>query len=146
MKHVISLLSLLVPAVEAADFRTLNVGEPCTSIPALEAGMGSEPIEWHKLKGAEVFGFRAKAFNRQISLAYFCVDGNRRAAKAVTITTAGNPSSHTSSRLSASSASLRLDRPAHQLANGILRRHALVQHPIDASQSGISTLIRSATA
>src|SRR5437762_4786684 len=76
MKHVVVLLCLIAPVAQAADFRTLNIGEPCSSVAELEAGMGSIPVPWSKLKEGEVFAFRTHEFDRDVVARYFCLNGN----------------------------------------------------------------------
>ena len=62
------------PAV-AADFRALDVGSRCDAIRSFEESQGSVPIPWHTVPGEELEAFRGRAFERDVSIVYLCIEG-----------------------------------------------------------------------
>jgi hypothetical protein len=70
---VLALLSLS-PGAIAADFRTLDFGQPCDNIAGLEAAQGSTPFEG-KLPSGYQFAFRNRDLDRDVVIGYSCKDG-----------------------------------------------------------------------
>jgi hypothetical protein len=58
----------------AAGFRVLNFGDPCESARGLEKVIGSREITWSGLS-ADVPAFAGRAFDREVSISYFCLHG-----------------------------------------------------------------------
>jgi hypothetical protein len=67
---------LLVSPVHAADFRALDFGTPCDSIGALEKAQNSVPIPWTHSEEEGWHAFRGRAFDREVSILYLCVNGH----------------------------------------------------------------------
>ena len=69
--------TILVSApVVAADFRTLDIGAQCDSVPAREQARGSVAIPWGEVSGADVYAFKARDYDRDLVLMYFCPKGS----------------------------------------------------------------------
>lgn len=65
---------LAVPA-GAADFRALDFGSPCDAVQSYEASQGSTPIPWDAMPGGELIAFKGRAFERDASIVYLCIQG-----------------------------------------------------------------------
>lgn len=59
----------------AADFRALDFGSPCDAIQSFEESQGSVPIPGDTLTGGELIAFRGRAFERDVSIVYLCIQG-----------------------------------------------------------------------
>jgi hypothetical protein len=59
----------------AADFRNLNLGASCASVPAFEHSVGSREVPWQGAEGLEGYSFEGTAFSRLVSINYFCNEG-----------------------------------------------------------------------
>lgn len=64
----------LAGSASAADFRNLDVGDLCTSVPDSELAMGSTPITW-SVKSPHVYTFTGQEFGREVEISYFCPYG-----------------------------------------------------------------------
>src|SRR5688572_535799 len=69
------LLSFSVTA-HAAKFRVLDFGDICTAVPELEAAPGSISIPWKQPDGEDLYAFKGRAFDREVSIVYHCVKGS----------------------------------------------------------------------
>jgi hypothetical protein len=78
MRHAIAAVTvaLLASPADAADFRVLDFGSPCDSIRELEGAQGSIPIPWTHSEAEGWYGFRGRAFGREVSILYLCVNGH----------------------------------------------------------------------
>lgn len=75
MRTLLATLVLLPITAGAADFRFLDFDAGCTEVEKLEVAAGSVPIPWRSPEDGELHAFRGRAFDREVSIVYFCVDG-----------------------------------------------------------------------
>jgi hypothetical protein len=69
-------LALLSAPVGAADFRGLNFGDSCASVPSREEARGSIAIPWKSPSGADISRiFKGREYERDLTIVYFCSDG-----------------------------------------------------------------------
>ena len=76
MRNLILAAFVLTAPAPAADFGALDFGSPCDSIRALEEARHSVPIPWTRSEEEGFHAFRGRAFERDVSIVYVCVDGN----------------------------------------------------------------------
>jgi hypothetical protein len=74
MRRLVVMFFLLAGPASAADFRNLDVGDPCASVRDSEVAMGSTPITWTGI-GNHVYAFTGQEFGRQVEISYFCPYG-----------------------------------------------------------------------
>jgi hypothetical protein len=58
-----------------ADFRTLDLGQSCTSAREWEVARGSTPMPGSAGPGADIYAFEGREFDRDVYLSYFCMHG-----------------------------------------------------------------------
>jgi hypothetical protein len=69
-------LALLSAPVGAGDFRGLNFGDSCTSIPSREEARGSIAIPWKSPSGADISRiFKGREYDRDLTIMYLCSEG-----------------------------------------------------------------------
>lgn len=72
-------LAVIAPVIAwpaaAADFRALDFDSPCDAIRSFEDSQGSVPIPWDTLPGGELIAFKGRAFERDASIVYLCIQG-----------------------------------------------------------------------
>lgn len=61
---------------DAGDFRGFDLGSSCAPVREREEVQGSVQIPWKKLDGGDLHAFRGRAFDRELSIVYFCMDGH----------------------------------------------------------------------
>ena len=71
MRNIVVVIVLLATPTSAADFRVLDVGEPCASVRDSEVAIGSRPMTWSGIS-PYVYAFQIQEFGREIELSYFC--------------------------------------------------------------------------
>ena len=76
MRTAIVIATLLVSPAHAAEFRVLDFGSPCDSIRALEEAQASVAIPWNHSIAEGFHAFRGRAFDREVSIVYLCVNGH----------------------------------------------------------------------
>jgi hypothetical protein len=76
MRKYVMVLALAVAPVHAADFRTLDIGNSCASVQALEEAQGSVEIPWQEMEGGELYAFRTQDLDRELIALYFCFKGH----------------------------------------------------------------------
>jgi hypothetical protein len=75
MRKIVVVIVLLSGPVSAADFRVLDVGEPCASVRDSEVASGSAPLTWSG-KSPYVYAFTGQEFGREVEISYFCPHGS----------------------------------------------------------------------
>lgn len=73
MRTLLAFLTLSAFGASGADFRALDIGQPCASAPAWEIAHGSTPLPWNTVQGGENYAFKSREFDREIVVMYFCV-------------------------------------------------------------------------
>jgi hypothetical protein len=76
MRTFVALLTLFATQTSASDFRAVDIGQPCSSVQAWEIAQGSTQIPWTAPTGAETYAFKARQFDQQIVVMYFCIHGS----------------------------------------------------------------------
>jgi hypothetical protein len=69
------LLTILAMSATAADFRALDIGQSCATAREWEVVRGSTPMQGAAGPGADIYGFEAQEFGRDVYLSYFCIHG-----------------------------------------------------------------------
>ena len=72
MRLYFPILLILGQAAMAADFRTLDFGQPCSTIEKKEESLGSNPIQ--SRSDSSSHWYKARAFDADVSIVYLCVD------------------------------------------------------------------------
>jgi hypothetical protein len=75
LRHLLIAASVLAGPASAADFRALDFGSPCGAVRSYEASQGSTPIPWDAMPGGELVAFKGRAFERDASIVYLCIQG-----------------------------------------------------------------------
>jgi hypothetical protein len=75
MRNLFVAAIIIAAPVQAADFGVLDFGSPCDSIRALEEARNSESIPWTRSEDEGFHAFRGRAFGRNVSIVYVCVNG-----------------------------------------------------------------------
>jgi hypothetical protein len=71
MRQALMLVLFGASTALAADFRTLDMGEPCDSVPTREEALASVRIRWSE-QADLIYAFRGNDFGREIVFTYFC--------------------------------------------------------------------------
>jgi hypothetical protein len=74
MRKFLLTCALFASPVSAADFRVLDFGDSCEPIRGLEKALGSRETSWPGLS-PDVPAFIGRAFDRDVSISYFCLRG-----------------------------------------------------------------------
>jgi hypothetical protein len=74
MRKIVFALGMFAISATAADFRAVDFGQYCSTIPEWEASQGSSPTPWPKPHAAS-YAFRVQQFDRIITATYVCADG-----------------------------------------------------------------------
>lgn len=75
LRQLLLAASVLSAPAGAADFRALDFGAACGAIRSFEETEGSVPIPWDALPGGEYIAFKGRAFERDASIVYLCIQG-----------------------------------------------------------------------
>ena len=75
MRLVLVLIVFAYSAASAADFRTLDIGDSCESVPAREQVLASTTVPWNAPEGI-IYAFHGSAFDRDLLFTYFCPKGH----------------------------------------------------------------------
>jgi hypothetical protein len=74
MRKIAFVLEMFAISAAAADFRAVDFGQYCSTIPEWEASHGSSPTPWPKPHVAS-YAFRVQRFDRIVTATYVCADG-----------------------------------------------------------------------
>jgi hypothetical protein len=71
MRTIVVVIVLFAGAASAADFRTIEFGDPCAPVRDKELALGSTKITWSGIS-PYVYAFKGQEFGREVQISYFC--------------------------------------------------------------------------
>jgi hypothetical protein len=75
MRQLPILFAIFAMPAGAAEFRAINIGQPCSTVNAWEVAHGSTPNVTHSDPPLEVYSYNVEEFGRRIIVRYFCHNG-----------------------------------------------------------------------
>jgi hypothetical protein len=79
MRISLIILTVFAARAGAADFRAADLGASCASVPTFEDSVGSSRLPWQGAEGLEGYSFAGRAFDRVVTINYFCPEGHLEA-------------------------------------------------------------------
>ena len=79
MRISLVILAVFAARAGAADFRAVDLGASCASVEKFEESVGSRQLPWQGAEGLEGYSNLGRAFDRVVTINYFCLEGHLEA-------------------------------------------------------------------